>query len=188
MPRQCTFDTESFRGVWGYCAVIDMCEYRWSGYRIPDPAEVPLLDAYLAAMSRGLDLGSRPSLRIFTEGALSWLAGELAEGTARHVNRAAYVPEEPAVDLLAAALACICGERFFLVNLERCRATQAATAAVEAVAVTSAEDARDTILRHPAVLTLEAEGLRREALEAPALAADPDRGLFTCERLQGLPH
>ena len=187
MPRLTTFDSESFQGVWGYCAVVGTRELLWSGHRIPDPACLPELDDYVAALSRGLSLASPLSAKVFTDGAVSWLAGELVEATYRQVNDSA---EAAAADrgaaLTAAALSRIVGRRFFLVMLERNRARQALGARFEGIDVDSPEDARDWILHHPRVLALEAEGMRRLRQDRPAAALEAGTATFTCERLHGL--
>jgi hypothetical protein len=185
MSRHSSIDPDSFEGVWGYCAIVGTRELMWSGHRIPSPASLPELDDYVAALSRGLSLASPLSAKVFTDGAISWLAGELVEGTYRQVNGDADTAEERSVGLMAAALSRIAGERFFIIMLERNRARLSLRATVEAVAVDSPEDARDYILHHPRILTLEAEGLRRLQLSHSAAGSAVESVGLTCERLHG---
>ena len=187
MSRLSTIDPDSFQGVWGYCAVVGTRELLWSGHRIPDPASLPDLDDYVAALSRGLSLASPLSAKVFTDGAVSWLAGELVEASYRLANDSGVeVASDRDAALTAAALSRIAGQRFFIVMLERNRARLALGAKVEAVDVTSPEDARDYILHHPRILALEAEGIRRLQKTRPAAALEAGATSFTCERLHGL--
>jgi hypothetical protein len=183
MPRHTTLVSDSFDGVWGYCAVVGTRELLWSGHRIPEPASLPELDDYVAALRDGLSLASPLSIKVFTDGAASWLAGELVEAGHRQINDG----EDPAEGaLIAAALSRVIGQRFFLVLLERNRAHHTLRATVEAIPVATPEDARDYILHHPSVLALEAEGMRRLQEREPAAAREPGADSFTCERLHGL--
>jgi len=186
MSRLTSLGPDSFDGVWGYCAVIGTRELMWSGYRIPEPGSVADLAGYLAAIRQGLSLESPRSRRIFADGAICWLANELVEVTYRAVNEIECDTDDAAgVECMAAALSQIAGERFFIVRLGRDHAKQPLTASVEAIDVTSAEDARDYILHHPLVLALEAEGIRRLRAEERPSASEPQAALFTCERLHG---
>lgn len=184
MPRLTTVDSLSFQDVWGYCAVIGPRDLLWSGHRLPDPAGLPGLDDYVASLSRGLSLASPLSTKVFTDGAVCWLANELVEGTWRQVNGVADGGEEQDDAMIAAALARIARQRYFIVLLERNRARQPLRAVVEAVDVASPEDARDYILRHPRILALEAEGIRHLHKAGPLAAGSADSA-FTCERLHG---
>lgn len=184
MSRLSSFDPDSFDGVWGYCAIVGTRELMWSGHRIPDPAGLPELGDYVAGLSRGLSLATPLSTKVFTDGAVSWLAGELVEATYRLVNNGEEGAADRAAALNAAALARIVGHRFFLVFLERNRKRETLSASAETLPVNSAEDARDYILRHPRVLALEAEGLKRLQLKGPETPLGGLRG-FTHERLHG---
>lgn len=187
MPRLTTVDSLSFQDVWGYCAVVGTSELLWSGHRIPDPAQLPALDDYVAGLSRGLSLASPLSHKVFTDGAVSWLANELVESTYRQAKAAddGSIPQDDHDGLIAAALSRVAGLRYFIVLLERTRARQPLRATVEAIEVNSAEDARDYILHHARVVALEAEGIRRlhDSGSGTMLAADL---AFTSERLHGL--
>ena len=185
MSRHTPIDSDSFQGVWGYCAVVGTHELLWSGHRIPDPASLPGLGDYVASLSSGLSLASPFSAKVFTDGAVTWLAGELVEESYRQVNDSGEAAGGRDAALIVAALSRIAGHRFFLVMLERDRAGQALRASVEAVAVASPEDARDYILHHPRILALEAEGIRRLQEQQPAAALEADDASLTCERLHG---
>jgi len=184
MSPHSSLDPDSFAGVWGYCAVVGTRELMWSGHRIPDPAGLPELGDYLASLSRGLSLSTPASAKVFVDGAVSWLAGELVEATYRLVNNGEEGAADRVAALNAAALASIVGRRYFIVLLERNRAHESLHASVEPVAVESAEDARDYILRHPRVLALEAEGLKRLQMKGAETPLGGLRG-FTHERLHG---
>lgn len=185
MSRHTAVDSESFQGAWGYCAVVGTKELLWSGHRIPDLEAVVGLADYVAGLHDGLSLESALSRKVFTDGAVSWLANELVEATYRQARDSESAPAREDVDFLAAALAQVTGERFFIVMLERNRAREALAAGVEAVAVDSPEDARDYILHHPRILALEAEGMRRLHEIQPAGALTEGMATFTCERLHG---
>lgn len=179
MPRVTTLDSRSFQDVWGYCAVVGTRELRWSGYRIADPATVEGLDDYVAGLSHGLSLASPRSRKVFTDGAVCWLANTLVEETRQRVIDGA----DDADALTAAVLARVVGLRYFIVLLER-RGGQPYGATVEAIDVASPEDARDYILHHPRVLALEAAGMKRLSAAGPRPASPADLS-FTCERLHG---
>ncbi|MGE5767418.1 MAG: hypothetical protein ACM35H_09525 [Bacteroidota bacterium] len=179
MPRLTTLDSRSFQDVWGYCAIVGTRELLWSGYRIADPAAVEGLDDYVASLSAGLSLASPRSRKIFTDGAVCWLANALVEETRQRSGEGA----DEADALLATALARVVGLRYFVVLLER-RGGQPLAATVEPVAVDSPEDARDYILHHPRVLALEAAGMQRLSAAGPRASTPADLA-FTCERLHG---
>src|SRR5690606_33438099 len=140
MPRLTTLDSRSFQDVWGYCAVIGTRELLWSGYRIPDPAQVEDLDDYLAGLSAGLSLASPRRRKIFTDGAVCWLANMLVEDSRRRADGS----EDGHDGFTAAALSRVVGLRHFIVLLER-RGGEPLDATVEAIDVVSPEDARDWV-------------------------------------------
>ncbi len=186
MSRVTSVGPESFHDVWGYCAVIGTRELMWSGYRIPAPDSVADLADYMAGISRGLSLETPRSRRVFADGAICWLANELVEVTYRTINEIARDTDDvDSVERMATALSQIAQQRFFIVRLGRDHDRQPLTASVEAIDVTSPEDARDYIMHHPLVLALEAEGIRRLRAREQMLALEPESALFTCERLHG---
>src|SRR3546814_14565695 len=119
MSRHTAVDSESFQGAWGYCAVVGTRELLWSGHRIPDPEAVDGLIDYVAGLHEGLSLESPLSRKVFTDGAVSWLANELVEATYRQAKDSAAATARGEAGFLAAALARVPGAPFFLVLLAR---------------------------------------------------------------------
>src|SRR3546814_19280665 len=94
------------------CAVVGTRELLGSGHRIPDPEAVDGLIDYVAGLHEGLSLESPLSRKVFTDGAVSWLANELVEATSRQAKDSASAPARAEGDFLAAALEQVTGERF----------------------------------------------------------------------------
>src|SRR3546814_16167409 len=101
------------------CAVVGTRELLGSGHRIPDPEAVDGLIDYVAGLHEGLSLESPLSRKVFTDGAVSWLANELVKATYSQAKDSASAAARAGVDSPAVALAQVPGEALFIVLLER---------------------------------------------------------------------